>query len=180
MTLAIVGSIETERGAMGAVGARRRRIDRSEYDAACSARLAPRVRSGPGGGHTRPARPLRVHPVTAARAALVHFEVAHGVTAEDWQSVFRDATGRLQQTERYRHIAALYALFAEEAETAIVNRGSLSQRKLLDDLLLRNVDLDGVVDGAERGHHAEERSAEHAHAGPEGSGSFGSVVTELR
>lgn len=110
MTLAIVGSIETERGAMGAVGARRRRIDRSEYDAACSARLAPRVRSGPGGGHTRPARPLRVHPVTAARAALVHFEVAHGVTAEDWQSVFRDATGRLQQTERYRHIAALYAL----------------------------------------------------------------------
>lgn len=110
MTVAIVGSIETERGAMGAVGARRRRIDRSEYDAACPARLAPRDRSGPGGGRNRPARPLRAHPVTAARAALVHFEVAHGVTAEDWQNVFRDATGRLQQTERYRHIASLYAL----------------------------------------------------------------------
>ena len=47
--------------------------------------------------------------LVAPRAALIRFEVAHGVTAADWQDVFRDAGGLVRDSEAYRLVASLYA-----------------------------------------------------------------------
>ena len=54
------------------------------------------------------------------------------------------------------------------------------QRKLLDHLLLGYIREAGIIHGAKGGDHAEQRNAENHEAGPEVSGSFESVVKELR
>ncbi len=98
---------------------------------------------------------------------------------------FEKADGRriidTEALQQARHrIAALHPFFAQEALLAFRRGAERRQCQAFHHLLLRDVCLPGLVDRAEGGHHAEERNAHHAGAGPEMPGAMASVVKDLR
>lgn len=50
--------------------------------------------------------------LTAVRAHLTRFQVAHGVSPANWVDAFRDEAGQVQETDEYFAISGLYALLA--------------------------------------------------------------------
>ena len=118
------------------------------------------------------------HRQVLARAELAEQALGRGVVFQKTERSWIVDPEPLQQIH-YR-IAALHAVFAQEALIGVGCCRQRRQSQLLDHLLAGDVRDAGVVHGTESGDHAEQRNSQNAGADPEMPGPFDSVVEELR